>query len=548
MYLFGTVFGNPARAGRRVLWLALALTGSLLLLFVSHRQAAAGVPVFEYDLIVVKQAWQSNGVDPYAGDWAFDYTCDSADFDCLEITLTDEDASYTYENLDESDSLTLTETVPDGWTAAVSCKDQNNIEIAGGVNSVDLSDDLVFGGDTITCVFSNTADPTTGTLIVIKDAQPDDPQDFNYNLYYYQPTFGLQGQFSLDDDGADSNPLSDTYQTTTLTPGTYGVSEAGTTGWEIGILCVSTNPDREFPGISYDPNNNGYGIAFDIEAGETITCTFTNTPLSPPPTSVFMSANAAGTTGDGLAFGPEDILEWDGSTWSLYFNGSDAGLIPSGNAKHDINAFALADPAGSNDIFISFAQNARTVPGITGKVDGTDLVVWGGAYFLLALDGSDVGLTNLTEEKIDAVHYLPGEASPINGGDCPFGYFLISTAGPGKVPNHSGGTLNFSGEDVLGFCATQFGTNTAGLWHMVLDGSAQGMPKNATDSLSLSADGNVLYLTTKGAFNVDTATGGHSMVYGYDLVNEEFFGPLFVAADEGLPKKVDGLQVEGSLP
>ena len=271
-------------------------------------------------------------------------------------------------------------------------------------------------------------------------------------------------------------------------------------------------------------------------------------PEEPTETTVFMSTTVAGTTGDGLPFGPHDILKWDGSAWSTFFNGSAAGLTPNGKAAHNINAFALPHPDGSNDIYIAFAQNARAVPGIPGKVDGTDLVVWTGASFLLALDGSDVGLAVKSQERIDGLHILEGSESPINGGDCPWGYMLISTAGPGKVPNHSGGTLSFSGEDVLGFCATSLGPNTAGLWHKVLDGSDQGMPKNSTDSISLSEDGQTMYLTTRGTFNVDDATGGHSMVYRYDFAGTEFSGPFFSAPAEGLPQKVDGLQVVGELP
>ena len=271
----------------------------------------------------------------------------------------------------------------------------------------------------------------------------------------------------------------------------------------------------------------------------------------PGDAAVFMSTHTAGTTDDGLAFGPHDILQWDGTEWSKFFDGSAAGLMPSGNAKHDINAF-FVEPPTTDFILLSFTQNARIVPGIFDKVDGMDAVTWNGSYFQLVFDGQDVGLTNKTQEKIDALHLLDGAAAPPElitaaGGSCQV-YMLVSTAGPGKVPNYSGGTLSFSGEDVLGFCFTSNGDNTAGKWIKVRDGSDQGMPKNSTDSISLSADGNVLYLTTKGTCNVETATGGHSMVYGYDLVNEEFFGPLFVAADEGLTQKVDGLQVEGDLP
>jgi len=238
----------------------------------------------------------------------------------------------------------------------------------------------------------------------------------------------------------------------------------------------------------------------------------------------------------------EDIIKWDGSTWSMWFDGSAAGLAPTGKWKHTINAFWIPDPDGDGAIF-SFTQNRRHVPDIIQPVDGMDLVRWDGSAFSFWFDGSDVDLTSKTQEKIDALHVLPGGQSPINGGNC-LSYLLISTQGPGKVRGHNGVMLKFGGEDVLGFCATALGETTTGLWHMVLDGSAQGMPRNSTDSISLSADGQTLYLTTQRAFNVDSAAGGHSMVYAYDFATQTFSGPVFIAADHGLPKKVNGLQLE----
>ena len=119
----------------------------------------------------------------------------------------------------------------------------------------------------------------------------------------------------------------------------------------------------------------------------------------------------------------------------------------------------------------------------------------------------------------------------------------MSTQGPGRVTNGPAPGFRFGGEDVLGFCATALGETTTGLWHMALDGSAQGMPRNSTDSISLSADGQTLYLTTQRTFKVDSATGGHSMVYAYNFTTQTFSGPIFIAADHGLPKKVDGLQM-----
>jgi len=260
--------------------------------------------------------------------------------------------------------------------------------------------------------------------------------------------------------------------------------------------------------------------------------------LSPVPGDViYVSAATAGTTDDNLAFGPHDILEWDGSAWSKGFDGTAAGLTPNGKNKHNLAGFWIPDPA-EDDVVLAFVQNSRKVPGISGKVDGMDLVWWDGSAFSLWFDGQDVGLTNLTNEKIDALHVLDGALSPIGSG-C-LNYLLISTQGPGNVP----GVGKFGGEDVLGFCQTNVGPATAGFWHKLIDGSDEGVPRNAINGLSFSDDGQTMYLTTHGNFVVDAATGGHSMVYRYDFGSGEFSGPEFIAADAGLHQKVNGLDID----
>lgn len=137
------------------------------------------------------------------------------------------------------------------------------------------------------CFFGNNytppPPPSTATITIIKDvAGGTDEQDFSFNAYYYLPEFGLLSTFSLDDDGDNDNDLSNT-EVLTVPAGKYGVSEAGIANWQIGIVCTSSNENRVFPGLSHDPNNNGTGLAFDIIAGEEITCTFTNTYIPPPP-------------------------------------------------------------------------------------------------------------------------------------------------------------------------------------------------------------------------------------------------------------------------
>jgi hypothetical protein len=312
-----------------------------------------------------------------------------------------------------------------------------------------------------------------------------------------------------------------------------------------GVWATCTSP-KNYIGLADDSHT------FEVKATDAANNT-DPTPASwtwvidtvVPSTPILASTLSGGSVG-GVNFGPEDILAWDGSGWSIWFDGSNAGLMSKGKVMHNINAFAVPDP-NDNDVIMSFAQSKLHVLGIVLPVEGTDLVRWDGAAFSFYFDGSDVGLKSMTQEKIDALHILPGSASPINGGNC-LAYLLISTQGPGKVNNHSGGVLRFSGEDVLGFCMTSSGDNTVGLWHMALDGSAEGMPPNSLVNLSASDDGQVLYLTTRKNFNVDMASGGHSMVYRFDRGTGLFSGPFFSAPATGLTPGLDGLQVMGDLP
>lgn len=371
----------------------------------------------------------------------------------------------------------------------------------------------------------------TGTITIIKDADPEDDTPFAFT----ENIPGAANGFTL----TDSTDNTETFSNVPI--GSYTVTESDVTGWTLdSITCV--DPDD---GTTTD----GATATIDLDDDETVTCTFTNTYDSPPASgNLYLSGRTAGTTGNGVAFGPEDILAWDGSGWSLWFDGTAANLQNNGKAKHNLNAIWLVNPGvgpdapvtNTRDVVMSFGQNSRHVPGITGKVDGMDLVWYDGDAntFSLWFDGNDVDLNNKTQEKIDALQVLPGD------GPCLYN-ILISTQGPGRVSNAGEPAIIFSGEDVLSFCATNLGDNTAGFWSLLLDGSAEGMPRNSTTSISVSEDGNTMYLTTRATFNVDSATGGHSMIYAYDFATEAFSGPYFIAADHGFPRHVNALHVTG---
>ena len=442
------------------------------------------------------------------------------------FTLMDpSDASETFSNV-PTGSYTVTETVEAGWTLdSIVCVDPDDgSSTAGAAATIDLDD-----GETVTCTFNNSRD--TGTIIIEKAAAPADDTPFTFTEDIESTGFTLM------------DPSDNSVTFSGVPTGSYAVIEDATAGWSLdGITCDDANSTTD---------TGTRTATINLEDGETVTCTFSNSEIPAPVADIYVSANDAGVTTDNVAFGPHDILAWDGSAWSKWFDGSAAGLMPVGPNKHDINALWIPDPAG-DDVVLGFVQNARVVPGISGKVNGMDLVWWDGATFSLWFDGEDVGLTNLTQEKIDALHVLDGSLAPpalaASAGSSCDAYLLLSTAGDGQVPNYSGGTIKFDGTDVLGFCLTQSGATTQGKWTRVLNGKAEGMPGQALVNLSASDDGQVLFFTTRATFNVDTAQGGHSMVYRYDFATGQFSGPYFSAPANGLSKTVDGLHVNGELP
>ncbi len=468
-------------------------------------------------IVIVKDATPSD-------DTVFDFT-ETIPGAASSFTLSDpSDDTETFSNVPLG-SYQVTELAELGWTLDnITCIDPDNgSSTAGATATIDLDDD-----ETVTCTFNNSRD--TGTITIVKEATPADNTPFDFTETIPGPGTG----FTLTDPADNSETFSN------VPTGSYSVTESAVAGWALdGIVCV-------------DPDNGsttaGATATIDLDDGETVTCTFSNTKLA---ADIYVSANDAGIAAGNVPFGPHDILAWDGSAWSIWFDGSAAGLMPVGPNKHDINALWIPDPA-EEEVVLSFVQNARFVDGISGKVNGMDLVWWDGDAFSLWFDGEDVGLTNMTQEKIDALHVLDGSLAPpalaaSAGGSCD-AYLLISTAGDGQVPNYSGGTIKFDGTDVLGFCLTQSGATTQGKWTRVLNGKAEGMPGQALVNLSASDDGQVLYLTTRATFNVDTAQGGHSMIYRYDFSTGQFSGPFFSAPANGLNKAVDGLHVDGDLP
>jgi hypothetical protein len=106
-----------------------------------------------------------------------------------------------------------------------------------------------------------------GKITVVKDAVPNDAQDFAFT------SSGL-GPFSLDDDGSESTSgggLPSFQLFDLLIPGTYYVTETDIGGWDLTDLVIN-DPDN---GSSFDVTTRVATI--DLDVGEEITVTYTNT-------------------------------------------------------------------------------------------------------------------------------------------------------------------------------------------------------------------------------------------------------------------------------
>jgi hypothetical protein len=130
---------------------------------------------------------------------------------------------------------------------ALSCDDPDGGSTVDLVNRRATID--VDAEETITCTFTNTAQ---GTIIVEKSTFPESTTDFTF-------TGDAAGDIADGESITVANRM----------PGTYTSEETPLVGWDLtGISCDDAN----------STGDTITGIAtFNVEAGEVVTCTFTNT-------------------------------------------------------------------------------------------------------------------------------------------------------------------------------------------------------------------------------------------------------------------------------
>ena len=154
-------------------------------------------------------------------------------------------------------TYTVAELVPAGWDLTeISCDDDDSTDSTTPVAAGDTGEATVnvSAGETVTCTFTNTQ---RGTIIVAKQTLPAG------DLTAFAFTGDVNGSLR---DGETAQA--------SVVPGQYTSTETVPSGWDLtAISCDDTDSTVTPPPVAA----GGDGTAtFNVSAGETVTCTFTN--------------------------------------------------------------------------------------------------------------------------------------------------------------------------------------------------------------------------------------------------------------------------------
>ncbi|MEO8356166.1 MAG: hypothetical protein ABI621_09645 [Chloroflexota bacterium] len=337
--------------------------------------------------------------------------------------------------------------------------------------------------------------------------------------------FDVQAYGVMDPEAVEFNPESGTLFVMSSNNSSLIMIETTISGALLQTINISATNARVPAGLAYAPASDGSGAMhfYIVDRGidnndnativdgklyettapsagtpatpsQTFTATSTFTP-GPSPTSTplsssnpfFASFTANGSVG-GVSFADEDILQFNGAAWSLFFDGSDVGV-----GSLDLFAFDLVD---ADTLLLSFNSaitigNLAIAPQDIVRFDASSLGSVTAGTFSMYLDGSDVGL-DTSGENLDSVSLLAD------------GRVLISTTGDIAVPGVAG-----KDEDILAFTPTSLGDVTSGSWAMYFDGSDVGLADSSNEDVdALDVDPNgTIYLSTLGDFSVTGVSG-----------------------------------------
>lgn len=134
--------------------------------------------------------------------------------------------------------------------------------------------------DNKTCTITNTR---KGSITIVKDAQPDDQQVFQFG--------GTLGSFTLFDDGTNTG---NSISFNKLVPDNYTVNE--TEPNQFWVLKSLTCKDIDANTGYTDITTSGTSVTINLAAGKNVSCTFVNQKLGPTRTLGFWQTHTSFTT------------------------------------------------------------------------------------------------------------------------------------------------------------------------------------------------------------------------------------------------------------
>ncbi|MGH8990074.1 MAG: prealbumin-like fold domain-containing protein, partial [Acidimicrobiia bacterium] len=248
--------------------------------------------------------------------------------------------------------ISVTETVPAGWTlAGIACTgDDDDVTYTGAANGTadfeagDTTANLnVDPGELINCEFDNAA--VDSRVTVVKDADFESDQQFAFG--------GDLGEFNLVDDGAGAgDPDADFSVTDTSTPayGEISVTETVPAGWTLTNIVCTGDDDVTYTGAANgtDAFEAGDTTAnLDVDPGELINCEFDNAVVRG---SIIVEKQ---TNPDGSTQAFEFTASYDNDSFSLVDGGenSSAALDPGTYSVAEVvpAGWTLAEPVTCSD-------------------------------------------------------------------------------------------------------------------------------------------------------------------------------------------------------
>ncbi len=259
----------------------------------------------------------------------------------------------------------------DPWWSldSISCNDPSggtttNIGSNRGTASIDVE-----GGENVTCTFTNSVDEEElPTFTIIKEADVDDGT-----------------QFSFDVAGDNVQLRTGESHTVSAVPGSYTVSENVPDGWELENISCSGDSGTTF-------NLPDARADIDLDEGEDITCTFTNS-LLPLPSSITIVKEADDNDPDGQGSTAFRFRSADGADFTLNDGDSNAFTNLAAGSYEIWEVLGDLDPWWSLDSISCDDPSGGTTTSITANR---------GTAFIDLAEGEDVTCTfnNVVDEEV----------------------------------------------------------------------------------------------------------------------------------------------------